>query len=332
MASDFKQNTQRIPLNILEHLIIYNNATIELSVWWALAKHNIPALLLSSNFEQKAVIIARGLATRLPLRQLQQRCMTQPLPAFLLAKTLLEEKIHSYQLPLYALDSAHKTHKEGFIERCDMAYETLELMEDYNLRSLILIKQQLDQYWFKLLRHTIDPIWQFIECHDKPPRDPVNALLSLGYTLLKAEIRHILISEGLEPSVAFLHNADHDEEPLVLDIFHYFSSGVDVFVLQLLTQLKPSDFNHHQRQGCRLRKAKRRLFFSAWAHYRQQWPRPYHATSKSLANANNATIDTWQYAPLAEQLRGKVATLRQSMEYYDAKIRPQTGDVCPIAE
>ena len=42
-----------------------------------------------------------------------------------------------------------------------------------------------------------------------PPPDPVNALLSLGYTMATNELRGVAEAHGLEPHIGFLHQIDY---------------------------------------------------------------------------------------------------------------------------
>jgi len=48
----------------------------------------------------------------------------------------------------------------------------------------------------------------------RPPRDPVNAMLSLGYTLLHAEAVLALYGAGLDPFIGFHHGLDFGRESL----------------------------------------------------------------------------------------------------------------------
>ena len=249
-----------------------------------------------------------GLAVRLPLRRLQYRCAEHRIKAFLMAKWVLENKIDSYQLPLSLIKKTHPEQAKGFIERYDMAYEALELSS--NINTLMGIEGQIAKSWFKLLHYTLDPKWKFIGRNRRPPRDPVNALLSLGYTLLSGDIRQVIISEGLDPSFGFLHQPRAGRESLMLDLLEPYRAGVDLFVIGLLDTLEPEDFSYSNAQGCRLKKAKRSLFYSAWSQYRTQWP--------YLADSRESEL---QVSPIQEQLRGKVSHLRQTMELHNEKVR-----------
>lgn len=299
---------QRVPLNLLEQMVIYGKPSIDISVWWALAEHNIPAILLSTQSHRKPAVLASGLAVRLPLRRLQFRCAEHPIKSLLMAKWVLENKIDSYKLPLTLLKKSHPEFASGFIERMDMAYEALELAE--NINSIMGIEGQLARQWFSLLHQTLDPQWRFMGRNRRPPRDPVNALLSLGYTLLSGDVRQMIISEGLDPAFGFLHQSRAGREALMLDLLESFRASVDLFVLGFIEMLKIDDFTYSDKQGCRLKKAKRALFYGKWSQYRTQWLYLPASLKSEL-----------QVSPIQEQLRGKIFQLRTTMELHDEKIR-----------
>lgn len=78
----------------------------------------------------------------------------------------------------------------------------------------------------------------------RPPRDPVNACLSYGYTLLFVRAIHAIRAAGLDPYVGVLHEAGRGKEALALDLAEEFRPLVDGVVLTLLNrgQLGPEDF------------------------------------------------------------------------------------------
>ncbi|MCC6445646.1 MAG: CRISPR-associated endonuclease Cas1, partial [Armatimonadetes bacterium] len=52
----------------------------------------------------------------------------------------------------------------------------------------------------------------------RPPRDPVNALLSLGYMLLLGEVVSALLAQGLHIGIGFLHEVSSRRPALALDV------------------------------------------------------------------------------------------------------------------
>ncbi|GAB4494536.1 MAG: hypothetical protein OHK0010_29450 [Anaerolineales bacterium] len=79
----------------------------------------------------------------------------------------------------------------------------------------------------------------------RPPRDPVNALLSYGYTLLMHQAASALQTAGLDPYIGFLHTAQYSKPALALDLMEEFRAPVvDSVVLTLVNNriLQAEDF------------------------------------------------------------------------------------------
>ncbi len=70
-----------------------------------------------------------------------------------------------------------------------------------------------------------------------PATDPVNALLSFGYTLVTNDLWSLLDAMGFDPYIGFLHQLDYGRPSLALDLMEEFRhSMVDRFTLGLLNK------------------------------------------------------------------------------------------------
>lgn len=78
----------------------------------------------------------------------------------------------------------------------------------------------------------------------RPPRDPVNAALSFGYTMLCNRMEHAVRRAGLDPYLGVLHESIRGAPALALDLAEEFRPVVDGLVLNLVNrgQLGPEDF------------------------------------------------------------------------------------------
>ena len=79
-----------------------------------------------------------------------------------------------------------------------------------------------------------------------PATDPLNALLSLTYTLIMNELAGLLEAAGLDPFLGFLHQIDYGRPSLALDLLEPFRHPVaDRLVLMLVNRrmLDASDFS-----------------------------------------------------------------------------------------
>lgn len=71
----------------------------------------------------------------------------------------------------------------------------------------------------------------------RPPTDPINALLSFGYTLLYNNVLSFILVEGLNSYLGNLHRSDRKETHLAFDLMETFRSPiVDSMVLRMVNQ------------------------------------------------------------------------------------------------
>ncbi len=71
-----------------------------------------------------------------------------------------------------------------------------------------------------------DAVWDFESRNRRPPRDPVNALLSFGYALLAKECTVALLAEGLDPWWGLYHRPRHGRPSLALDLMEEFRAVI----------------------------------------------------------------------------------------------------------
>jgi len=108
--------------------------------------------------------------------------------------------------------------------------------------------------------------WDFRNRNRRPPKDPVNALLSFGYAMLTKECTVALLAEGLDPWWGLYHRPRHGRPSLALDLMEEFRPlVVDSAVITAVNtgMLAAGDFIRSQ-AGCMLRPAGRKAFIRAY--------------------------------------------------------------------
>lgn len=86
--------------------------------------------------------------------------------------------------------------------------------------------------------------------HRRPPRDPINALLSFAYTLLTKDWAVTLESVGFDPMMGYYHKPRYGRPALALDLMEPFRPVIaDSVVLTALNngEIGPADF--YEREG-----------------------------------------------------------------------------------
>lgn len=91
----------------------------------------------------------------------------------------------------------------------------------------------------------LSPDFTFSGRKKRPPTDPVNALLSLTYTMIFNEISSLLDGLGFDPYLGYFHKIDYGRASLAADLIEEFRAPVaDQFVLRLVNNrmVTPDDF------------------------------------------------------------------------------------------
>lgn len=106
--------------------------------------------------------------------------------------------------------------------------------------------------------------WPFIGRIKRPPTDPVNSLLSFGYSLLTNQVASAVQLVGLDHYVGYLHSSVYGRPALALDIMEEFRPViVDSVVLTMLNNrmLTAEDFVV-ELGAYRLKDERRKVFFT----------------------------------------------------------------------
>ena len=300
---------RRAPVNQLEMLVVHGSAMIATGVWRALATAGVPAVLFPNRGQQSHAMLGAGLATQLPGRRMQHRCADNTADAAALAAWIVDQKLDSYRIPLgrlrQSLNQQGKKQCEDFSRTVGAAREALGRADD--VAAVMGQEGYVARAWFGLLAERLPAQWKFSGRNRRPPRDPVNALLSLGYTLLHGEIRQVVIANGLDPALGFLHQDYPGREGMVLDLCEPFRAGVDMLVIDLILReaFRPQDFYYREKEGCRLSKAARPLFYQFWAEHRETWPRAEGVVPAPLRQAAGGIVQQFR-AAMTERKAGHV--------------------------
>lgn len=117
----------------------------------------------------------------------------------------------------------------------------IENAED--IQSLLGIEGRIARLYFSALPQIISSelpaTMQFNGRSKRPPRDPINCLLSYGYSFLIKDILNAVLTVGLEPAIGFYHQPRSSAPPLVLDLMELFRViMVDIPVLNSVNRMQ----------------------------------------------------------------------------------------------
>jgi CRISPR-associated protein Cas1 len=121
--------------------------------------------------------------------------------------------------------------------------------ETSSIESLLGIEGAAARVYFQsfdgMLKSEVDGAFQFDSRNRRPPRDPVNALLSFCYSLLVRETTLAAQCAGLDPLLGFYHQPRFGRASLALDLMEEFRPILaDSTVISVINNgvVAPDDF------------------------------------------------------------------------------------------
>lgn len=120
----------------------------------------------------------------------------------------------------------------------------------------------------KLLR---DPM-NFTRRRRRPPTDPINAMLSLGYTLLLHQTSAAIQVVGFDPYIGFLHQPRYGRPALALDLMEEFRPIIaDSVVLNIVNHRMLTEKDFHEELGVvHLKPEARKTFYAKFEERLQE--------------------------------------------------------------
>ncbi len=146
--------------------------------------------------------------------------------------------------------------------------------------------------------------WGFSGRNRRPPRDPVNALLSFLYAMLTHDCRSALEGVGLDPQVGYLHALRPGRPALALDLMEEFRPAlVDRLVLKLVNrkQVALKDFTTRHGGAVQMSDKLRKTILTEYQEAKRQTV-SHQATGRKVALG---LVPHLQARLLARTLRGE---------------------------
>lgn len=260
----------KMPLEQVEEIVIVGNATVTAPLVAELLARGIGVAYFSRGGEFLGRL-APETSKNVPLRWAQFRAAADPQRALALARSMVKGKLLNQRTLLM------RAAREGIpdlaaavedlkllVERADRAQSLDELRGVEGAGSARYFRE-----WPKLIRQVG---FRFPGRVRRPPTDPVNAMLSFGYTLLANMIFAACHVVGFDPYVGFLHMDRYGRPALVLDLMEELRPVlVDSLVLALINrgQVDPEGFESTLGGGCRMGRPTLRTFLQAWEERRR---------------------------------------------------------------
>ena len=230
------------PLSHVSQVILFGNVGLTTPAIDALLAQNTEVVFLTQRGDYRGRLVGE-ITPHVPLRRAQYQRLGEPVFILEMAKGFVGAKLQ-HQRALLLRHNRERGDPE-IAAAARQAQEALDsLPHKTALSALLGLEGSSTAAYFRGLRRLFGAQWHFEDRNRRPPRDPVNVLLSLGYTLLAQAAGSAVQAVGLDPYAGFLHEVVYNRPALALDILEEFRPVIDGIVLWCCNggQLTPQDF------------------------------------------------------------------------------------------
>lgn len=267
-ALTFHENNERIgtvPIAPLSRIYLRGDVSLKASLLGKLGEHKIGVVVLSGRKGEVSMLM--GCPHNDARRRLAQYAAAQDMDCRMrVARHLVHAKLQSQIKLLEALREARPIQRHAISLKLRSLQELpARIPSCTQASSLRGIEGAAASLYFGALVEVTPPSLNFQGRNRRPPRDPLNVALSLGYTLLHAEAVLALHGCGLDPFIGFYHDLNYGRESLACDLIEPLRADIDAFSLNLFAkqQLRAEDFSMAQ-GACLLGKAGRQRFYALY--------------------------------------------------------------------
>jgi CRISP-associated protein Cas1 len=231
----FHQKELRIevPVNRVSHVVLFGCCNLSHGAVSLALRRRIPVLYLASNGKYFGRLDTEGHAQ---VEYLTQQVLKSVDPGFSVrqARSIILGKLHNSRVLLQRLNRKRPSDKAaaaiaelpGIMEKVREA-ESIEVMMGHEGYGATV--------YFQAYATLLKGRFEFEKRTRRPPTDPVNSLMSLGYTLLSQNLHSMVETVGLHTHFGNLHLPQKNRPSLVCDLMEEFRAMVvDVFVAYLI--------------------------------------------------------------------------------------------------
>ncbi len=232
-------NVKRTELLVhdLDQLVLMGNIVVTPAVLDFLVNERIDTVFLSLHGKFRGRLMHHH-SKNVNLRLAQYDALRDRARALELARAMVRGKIANMRAFLFKAGRRHTAgapltetaYRLGAVQEQLGDAETLDEVRGFEGRASAL--------YFEVFQGLLkNPDFQFAGRNRRPPLDPVNVLLSLGYTLLANAVETAVQIVGLDPYVGALHEIAYGRPSLVCDLMEeYRAMIVDPMVVACINQ------------------------------------------------------------------------------------------------
>lgn len=268
----------QVPLHHLGGVVVFGNVLISPFLIHRCAQDGRSLVWLTENGQFKARL-AGSTTGNVLLRRVQHTALDKPEVALPIARHIVAGKLQNARSVVMraareAVDGGDRTILSNTAKVHADAIRNSESAADMD--KLRGVEGYAAKSYFASFTNMVRAnrtAFALTERSKRPPRDPINAMLSFVYTLLANECIAACEGVGLDPQMGFLHALRPGRPSLALDLMEELRAPLaDRLVLTLINrgQIKPDDFTDRPGGAIYLTDDARKTLLTAYQKRKQE--------------------------------------------------------------
>lgn len=256
---------QSLPSNLIERVVVQGEILFSAGVIDRLVDGGASIIFISKRTHRHVATVLGRSHNDAKIRLGQYAAVSDPEICNRFAKSIVRKKIGSQKHLLCdslvrRLDNRHSLITA--IRRLNRLLTRLKTPDQHEIPVLMGIEGAAASAYFSAFAKLFAASLGFTSRVRRPPTDPVNATLSLTYTLLHHEAIIYAHLAGLDPFVGFLHSPSHGRASLACDFVELNRARSDKWVNQLFLERRLRKEHFHTDKGrCLLTKTGRNIYY-----------------------------------------------------------------------
>jgi CRISPR-associated protein Cas1 len=289
------EHSGSVPLALLDRVVLQGTIQLDTAVLTHLAEAGVATLLLSRRQSRRIAILLGSAHQDATVRIAQTQAALDTGMCVNFSRWIVTAKLRAQLRVLHQALQERPDCRKPLTDACNSLSGILQgLRSAVGIDAMRGMEGAAAAAYFRGLAALFAPQLDFTGRNRRPPRDPVNACLSLGYTLLHFDAVRAAHTAGLDPLIGFYHRPAFGRESLACDLIEPLRPKVDAWIWKMFRarDLRVEDFTF-DKGACLLHKAGRKTFYQEYEHFAAAPRRALRRECALLARAFRTAGEPW---------------------------------------
>ena len=308
MTVSSPEGNQRVPLEAIDAVVVLGAAQVTMQALDACVQQGVRVSALKRSGAVRFVVSGASNGN-VHLRKALFEAVMDDSRSLELSRTIVAAKLQNSQRVVgrWSRDEKDTAGSKRLADRSEQIRQRIARLLDASTGDHIRgIEGDAARIYFRALEQVVATAeLGFSSRTRRPPRDPINAMLSFCYGLVVTECTGALESVGLDYQMGFFHRPRSGRPSLALDLTEELRALTDRFVVSLVRrrQIGPASFEHTPGGGVYLNDDARTILIKAWEDHKETEV-PHRILGRPVGRW---AIPSVQATLLARHLRGDLA-------------------------